>query len=1759
MSNYPSSLDDDSTIYHISDNISELGTEVINQLRDAMFSVEEALGINIAGAKNSLAERIDVSLNPDGTIKAAALTSVGLATLPIDNTQVGVNAGILESKLALDYSTSDLNTLIQANTVLLTALSGFFAELEIKVNSHIAGGPAANLRHVASHIDLNAVPTDTRDSVFNWNGLKDKDGYSLTAGNVAEALDQINTNLTGHQNQITDAHRSTAISVDSSSFTELSNDSTNLQQVLINIDQVEELQLGTHRAIQHSSGIPKDARSVVLSTVGNVFDGYNLTVVSDTPIVAHSAHPPGTAPIDSVTVGDNVISFIPTNTNFTFDAQFSQVRVGDVIHVNYGSGIEDIRKIDSIRFIPGSEWVIRINGTNLRDTDGYSDGYSDGYIALAKITRPQFDQNTYGVLAVAAANATPLASYTNILGGVIIGDPKAATALGIGFNVNQLDANHYNLYLQLYPTGDPVEKTIDLPAIDVTGNLGVTPGKYTLNDVVQNVNNKFREIGFNFRFIAFTMNGCFGIMLSDSIDGAAFSIVSGINSSGSLTVGPYVKNVISNANADNFDALGFGFNKGDLASPAYQGSWIDATSAQIPTKIIHPLKRRNYIVNGKSFNNFKKKPLTTDEGYWAAEILSRTPSGGTVEVTYKVDLLLTDVGLKPGKTITIQPAIAFDDGLYNNVDYGRFIIKDVIYNNCNDASTLITVINGLHAFGSGVGSSAAPGLPVRLFFGEDSVGFDDTNLIDAFPTGLNYHRHFEIYITDQETTFSHERARLPFQTETLELLNTSYWNINSVSAKLRGYRDTGSTSFKKFVRLYILSYDATSGEFDGYIGQRVPSTLNVIRTGPIVTGRKNVSTRFYDETNVDYIDLEFNEISTFSPGLTIAPGARYVDIELFTSEKLDDEVLLLATCEVNWQPDVGYNIVERVIDCRAKGSISELEFTQSAVDFITAGERFLHNNGVIRGFDYTGVNSSDHRELFFTGGLALVNGKIIALNNNSVTIPQVTKISVPPQTLDWAICVDELGNLISLPLTSTKIHFFARDTITTNQYYIQSVSFSELANNRPDLTLVAVANITIASFTVNSVTDSRKYVAKETNSIPLTLVSDNSLIGHFYSFTQAKQWIKNLGLVRNTLKVKGTFPILTAVDFSDIGTQLTIDGSDGVTFNIISPNCFKTSGSNGFIVKNCNFNYNPVDISYISNDNLNLKSSRGCIFATSTVAIPLKNITIDNCSFVSSISTQRPPYIALNLEDGSLSSDIKISNNLFDDIANSISQQCSIAIVTTNVGTNTASLFNTKIYNNTCKQFQSIVITPGGDSGGSQYGKIFCSNVNIEDNSAGAIGFLTSSRQVSYENVYTNNLNIVGNTCFYIGQMYPDGKTSFTFGVAGTLNQATGNVNIDRNHCCVIYPAIGNDADYSPNAMISNNIVQSNALLEYFTDINHAIFVKNYASVDDTGTSNIEICGNKVIKNASATLYTDCIHIVAGNSQIYNNVLGTFDGYGISINNILSGTPNHIIHSNTFIPGEVDVLSYIFCGSGSTTGSITGNSLDDPTIDGSDTNVIQINAANFEKWVVEKNKNQTEIMSLSPVVAAATFSKNFSGIGTFTLGSFEAFDSYILYVVAGRIDSASVGGTQLKSRIVYDAFNAEITTADTNTRSDDKIIFHYLDEGTSDAVKFTWRINLLELLPKNVNIISVSCSAEVDGVFDTTGLFHVEITSNGARQFGTLDFKTDLSGTVDLTLPSTGYRNSVSYVPVISIWLDAKHTTDAVVTKINSLVITYRY
>ena len=1639
MSNYPYILDDDTTIIRVDDNISEISGENFNQVRDAIFKIEEELGIKPAGSMDNLNEFLDVSHNDDGTIKASALALVGLVTLPIDNAQVGTNAGILESKLALDYSTSSLYTLIAGNITLINTLTATTSGLTTTLNSHMGGGPT---RHFASHIDMDVPLPGT-----------------IT---VEDALHSIDIELTNHETN-TGAHDASNISVDTSGFVEISAYATDVQAALGELDSLEGGKLVDHRATMHSAGVPVDARSQVLQKIGEnglvdtAADGYGETVVSSRAVQAYVASTTGTAPVDSVTDGDNIVRFIPpvdVAQRRMLDAEFCQVVPGDILRINYG-GFEGQYVVESVRYVPGSEYYVRLDSNNLLNTA----------TAFARIDRPVFDSNIYGVAIAAPSNATPIGHFPGFFSSITLADPRCASVLGIGFDPNQIDELHYKLYLQIYSTGNPLEDVVTLPYIDVSGNAGATPGKYTLDSIILATNNAFRAAGYNFRFVAFQYSGKFGIALSDPFNGAAFSIVSGDWSSGSAAEGIYTENVVGDSNPDGkaFDALGLGYNSSGWASPAYRNSYLNNTDAQRPTKVIMPRKERYYISNGTP-RDYLRSSVGVYDGYYEANITQRVDTIYGVETTYTITGKLDTEGLLPGKTITVLPTIESTDPLYLVADYGRFIIKSVAYQDCPgfDPLTIITVINGIHGTGDPLSASSGATFPydVRIHLGNDTVGFNLNHMIDGTtPAPSDYHRFYEIYVDQNAKTFSHERARMPIQASSGDYLGTSNWHINYVSPKLRGYLE--SSTLNKYVRLKVLTYDTASGEFTVQLGQRPnpPVGTSILNPGEIVTARKNVLFKVYDETGNDYIELEVTEDATSASTIN---DDSVVDIEVFPTLALNDERLLLAVCELNWDSSDNL-LVNRVRDVRPVGSVSELDFTQSAKQFITSGDRALHANGVVRDLGYVGVSPTDPAALLFNGGIALVNGTIVNVNNGKVVIPELVENGGGSgSTVEWIICINESGSFVAHPLTTTKQHFFAQagtGGLGEIPYFLPSVTFAEVINERKDLVPLLTLTATITSVTISDETDVRRFVADESNNISLVWAEDDSKSSASFRSAEALMtWASKLtdGSIysKSRIIVRGNITLDSSLDLRSVpnltlegegpGTaKITVNGSDGLFI-----------GSNTTI-KNLEFEYNSASgPSYITG--VTVPGENGCIIISGTSDI--QNVTIENCVF-NSVVLHRFAFICVVLDDNNVDN-LRFKNNSFNDTLD-----LDIAAITIANYNNDASphsvLTDVFIEENVCNADQGIFIV--GNATGT-IPPIACRNVHISRNRCGYIGINSSSNLTGATGTYKTGLHVTDNTCKLIY-----GAVDRT-GLPKT-GVCLSNVAIKGNTCSNIY--IESTSGASESIGVSGTVIDGNFLT--YTTYTAPSGIDFYIAIRVVGSGSVQIINNKIY-SPSATLYERGIQTDMNDSIINGNVIDGFSLYGIYISN----SSKAIISNNKIYRRSEEVTNYIRTVDECI---ISNNYLDSTTVDGA-------TPGNWE----------------DSIVGTSAMTDNINHIRQFNLkpaqGAVE-YEQWVWYLhrLSQPITFVRDIGNSYRHRLDYD-----------------------LAVGGDSSVY--WRIPLRGLLPDHASVIDATLVASSSVTFDTTANLWLGYTylSTNVPAETPLDFTTTIAEQTQIITLDPNYR-----------------------------------
>jgi hypothetical protein len=1616
MSNFPFSLDDDTVIPLVSDNISEIGGDAINALRDAVFAIESNIGVGAAGATGSIANFLNVSFDPFGNIKPSVLTSAGLVSLPIVDSQVSPTAGIKESKLTLDYSTASLFNSIENNAININTALNFITVTGSKVEPHIAG---TNYNHFLSAINIAA-------SSIQY--FRNRTGSFRDNTNLYNLFTDFNNDLVSHEKADSTnfgfadptsptvgtipppnyAHVASGLFLNTSNFSFIPQTATDLQQFAQFIDNSNIFILGTKIQTLFANGISRTARS---GTLSNASEGQ--LIIPSTTVITYLLSGGSGMPVDSIDNGDDIIEFTPDATsiaNSSFDAKFATIKIGDIITVNYGSFILPFVIKETKLSISGSNkrYLVRITKKNILAGTNFT----------ATVSKPLFNNNKYGVLALAQAN-TP----TNNLPTLIAGNPRGAQVLGVNFNPDQVDTQHYNLWLAFYPDGNPLDSIINMAPIDVSGNKGTTPGQYTLDTIVESTNNAFRAAGFNYRFIAYSYQGNFGIMLADPYGNASFSIISGILASTglydpNLSSTTYPNNIVGTPGFDSKDALGFGPAGANVATPPFSSTFANSTVAQTPTKIFVPLTRNNYYVNGVERERLNVEPHQIldgyGDGYWPAIITNKQIIPGTrVEVTYQVNADLSESSLKIGKTLVV---LAGTGG--SVVDSGRFFIDNIQFNNCSlpNPYTLITVYDAIHSTGSTPFASANIGTPVSLYFGGDAIGFNIENASDFAVVSTPFKRSFEIYINQDGYTFSHERGRMNISGSTITVngislfsaTELSFINIYKISSKLRGYLFSPITK----INLQITSYSSTTGIFSGFLCQYDGST--VTNAGPTTIGKKGNVVRFYDQTNVEYIDFVFN-INDSVPSISTT---KNIDIQLFPTLRLDEEEMLIGTVQVN----NSNNKLSYLRDDRQFGNTSEEQFSTSALDYIAVPTKLLSENGIIRGFDIASISGNN---IFVNGGVAVVNGKIIQLNNEVVSIPVIQETLVPYgsattfNTTNWFLCVNDRGELefiastdfdpvalgstySSLNLDHTRI-FYANNPNNSSgsPYPIRGDYFADLILMQRDVTPIAVISSTIglvsSTFSVTSASssDARRFIYGGYSGLINPLVLGNN--ANFRSFTSLSTWLTQLTSLNSGINgnannisqmviVKGSFTLPTSNSLS-FGSPVTFIGDNGTL--IINTDIGFTIGNN-ITFDNITFNYTfnavlDAPSPYVSSNLVN--SARAAIYCNVS-STGNKNIVIRNCTFNASFPDHFP-FISFEFASAtSFLENIQIINNKFNGVI-SATDDLRAAVCFVNKLTTTGggtSIVGTRltgciINKNICNKNQMICITADHNTGDNHIkNAITPVDTIISENICGAIGILT--RQDTTGNYVSglsvkdkeNNVIISNNFCKYIASLDSAGAL-----VSNTalFEPITSSIVIQNNTCGWIHLLVAVDdlvVDQRNSVKILSNklnALPTSVLSAYGTSNNSAINIYsgnsfiitnvicdgNIIQLGVTVASDLVTTTNSFYLNGiecsvSATISKNIISIA-------DNMSGTISTYGILLDST-SDLPC-IITNNRLMRSVNTITGYINVSNAVSHHTIVDNFFDNTTIDGThETPVLGVGAAASSGTLFERNKNQIE-------------------------------------------------------------------------------------------------------------------------------------------------------------------------------------------------------
>jgi hypothetical protein len=511
---------------------------------------------------------------------------------------------------------------------------------------------------------------------------------------------------------------------------------------------------------------------------------------------------------------------------------------------------------------------------------------------------------------------------------------------------------------------------------------------------------------------------------------------------------------------------------------------------------------------------------------------------------------------------------------------------------------------------------------VFAYFSDDSVSFNIENVNDP-TTNTSFKRFFEIYVDSNGRSFSHERAR--FNTAGTNLAvdavngftlysssEMSVINLVDVSPKLRGF---AFGQYRKFA-LQINSYDSTTGVFDGYMCKfESPSTYT--RLGATTTGKKGEVVRFYDDTTVDFIDVTVPlsaSVSSFTN--------KKIDIQLYPTLQLNQEKILIGTCQLQDSSKT----ITFLTDRRQFGNVSEKQLSTSALSYISAPQKNLDENGVVRGFDLvTSGTLTNDNHISLRGGMVLVDGKLLDFNDTTVSIPIVRESLSPSfattvSSIRWYLCVNsrfEYEFIASTDydiasastygsLNHNRLFYVKSPTASSSTAYpIRGTYFGKLLSDYRDLVPLYVVNATVAyvsgAWTVSTatITDLRRFIEKGYHGLANTftlgskasfrnITSVNTYLNELTGYVSYNtDHINNFGAtvyVRDTVDVSGiNFDFKVPVKYVGDNGKLTVTSTATLTKNVEFNNLdISVTALTGFNIISDNIIFDKCNISYVA-------------------------------------------------------------------------------------------------------------------------------------------------------------------------------------------------------------------------------------------------------------------------------------------------------------------------------------------------------------------------------------------------------------------------------------------------------------------------------------------------------------------------------------------------------------------------------------------------
>jgi len=273
-SKYPEKYDTSVEIPQVRGNIHEIGTDVLNSVRSAIFQIEHTLGLNPQGSStNTVADRISKSLDSSGNIKKEAFDKAGVIYGPITNENISKVAAIDESKLRLDFPTKLLQTEISLTVDKIDYLINQFQEISSKFSSHVY--PDTPNRHTSKSISVSEIS----------GGASDVGLISISSGTVYSALEEILTKHVQYSglniSSANNSHNSNQIYFDNANVAAYI-DSTNVQGAIEDLTIVAAGQQNIHQNLFHGNGYLNASEISILATDTALATGIPVTFSAST-------------------------------------------------------------------------------------------------------------------------------------------------------------------------------------------------------------------------------------------------------------------------------------------------------------------------------------------------------------------------------------------------------------------------------------------------------------------------------------------------------------------------------------------------------------------------------------------------------------------------------------------------------------------------------------------------------------------------------------------------------------------------------------------------------------------------------------------------------------------------------------------------------------------------------------------------------------------------------------------------------------------------------------------------------------------------------------------------------------------------------------------------------------------------------------------------------------------------------------------------------------------------------------------------------------------------------------------------------------------------------------------------------------------------------------------------------------------------------------------------------------------------------------